>query len=609
MATHNPAKGITWDLSDLYPSPDHPKVEKDRKAITLLTQKFTQKYKGKIGSPSLTPQLLSKSLEEYERIISMLYRSSMYFRFHHDLDTASEKIGKAYQTTNEFGNRIATELVWYDLEWIKQNDKIAGNLIVSPALEHYRHYLRHTRVFKPFTRSIKEEQIITKMSQSGASSFVRLYDEIDSNISFKLKIKGKAKDLNQSELSPYLKSHPDRSIRKRAAEAYTKGLEQNSRLYTFILNTLLLDKRTDDEIRGYEFPQQATLLGYEIDKDTLDAMVKAVQNRHDICEKFYKAKAKFLGIKKLHEWDRYSPIIATQNKEYSWDESQRVILQTFNEFSPEFMKIGSKFYDGGWIDAEIKKGKVSGAYCSYTLPDHHPYILTNYSGRMEDILTIAHELGHGIHAYLSRKQNLLQFYPSTATAEIASNVCESIVYEKLYSQITDKQQKLDLLCTKIQDIFASVFRQTAFYKFEEEIHLHRRNEGELATEEFSKYYQSHLQKTFGEGLELTDLHHLWWMPISHFYHYNFYVFTYAMGELLTMSLFALYKEQGQQFVKNYLAALSAGGSKDPYEITKMMGVDIRDAEFWSNGLDIVDGYVEEFVELAKSYMRPPSNPK
>src|SRR5258708_810569 len=435
--------------------------------------------------------------------------------------------------------------------------------------------------------------------QTSRAAFVRLYDQTESTEKFEITIKGKKQIVNSSAIGSIMKSHPDRSVRKKAIEAYSKTYGQNSNLYTYILNTLLLDKKINDEIRKFKFPQEATLIGYEIEKTTVENMTNTVSKNTNLVERFYQAKKKFLKLSKLYEWDRYSTIFNTKEKIYSWEMSKEIILDCFANFSPIFHDTAKLFFDNNWIDAKVKDGKTSGAYCSYGVPSSHPMILMNFSGKVEDISTLAHELGHAIHAYLSRKNNLLEVHPSTAVAEMASTFAESLVFEKLYKKTSDKKEKINLLVNKIQNNFATVFRQNDFYLFETKLHELRRIKGELTKDEISNLYQETLQKTFGSGLTMTHLHKNFWMPISHFYHYNFYVFTYVFVELLALSVYAKYNSKGQNFVEKYIKALSMGGSLSPYELVRIMDIDLNQKDFWQKGIDLIEKEVTDFESMLK----------
>jgi oligoendopeptidase F len=588
---------INWNLKDFYKDISDPKILKDQKETRDLADKFIKTYKNKINTKPLSPLLLLKAITSYQDVLEKVVKLLNYASYRFSTDTKSEDVINLYQKIDEFYTQINSKILWFPLEWIKVEDKLASKLINDKKLSPYKHFLSQTRAFKPFTLSENEEQILNIKSQTSSSAFIRLFDQIESAEKFEITIKGKKKILNSSEIGSIMKGHPDRKVREKAVEAYSKTYGNNKNLYTFILNTLILDKKIINEIRKFNYPKEATFLEYEVNKLTVDNMSKRVLENKDLVEKFYNAKRKLLKLKSLHEWDRYSNIYNTNSKTYSWNEAKEIILSCFKDFSPVFHDTAKLFFDNNWIDAEIKDGKRSGAYCSGGTPSTHPMIMVNFSGKIEDITTLAHELGHGIHDWLAREQTLLEYSPSTAIAEMASTFAESIVFEKLYNETKNKKEKINLLGNKIQGNFATVFRQNDFFIFESKIHELRKIKGELSSDEISNLYQETLQKSFGKGLILTKLHKNMWMPILHFYHYNFYVFTYVFGELLSISLFAEYKLSGQKFVDKYMKALSEGGSKTPYEITKIMDINIEHEKFWQNGLDLIKTEINKFEEL------------
>ncbi len=599
-ATDNPAKGIAWDLSDLYSSIDDPQIKIDQRKSEELTKQFIKKYKWKINTKGLTAEFYLQAIKDDEELSELVHKFSYYASLLHEKDANSEKIGKFFAQCQEFTTKLSTQLTWFGIEWKDLPDEIADRIIADPLLKGYKHSLRQSRIFKPFIKSEAEEILMEKLDQTGSSAFVRFYDEMIASLRFKLKVDGKTQELTNSQLGPYLSTHPDRNVRKQATIALIDSLEKVKKNYTFILNNLLLDKKISDEIRGYKYAQQATFLSYEVEKPTVENMAEEIRNNYNISERFYKAKKKMLGYPELNVWDAYCRIYPEIDKRYTWEEAKSIVLEAFREFSTEFADIAQKFFDSKWIDAELSEGKTHGAFCAGGTPKTHPHILVNFTGRIDDISTLAHELGHGIHDYLSRKQTAAEYHASIAVCEIASVFAENLVFEKLYKGIKDKKLKTNLLVNKIQDSIATVFVQNAYYLFEVEANKFRRENGELGVEDFNTLFSRYMQEIYGKSLKFDKYTKYRWMRISHFYQFNFYVFTYCMGELLTNSLYAIYsKDNSKDFIKNYIEALSAGGSLSPYEITKIMGVDIREKDFWKKGLEILDGYVKEFEKLTK----------
>lgn len=588
-----------WDLSDFYKSVSDPKIEKDKKEILNLVDKFNKTYKNKINSPKISQQLLFKSLLEYQTIIEKTAIIEIYASLIFSTDSVSNTSKNLYQSSSEFGTRINANTLWYQLEIIAISDNLFNKIVKNKKLKEFSHFLTTLRIMKPFTLSENEEKIITQKSQTSSQAFVRLYDETESTEKFELEIKNKKETLTISEIQSIMSSNSDRNFREKATISYSDTFSKNSHLYSFILNTLILDKKISDEIRGFKFPQEATLINYEINKETVENMSKAILERQKLVEKYYLLKKKLLKLPKLYEWDRYSNIYKINEKTYTWEEAKEIILSSFKDFDNNFYEIAKMFFDKNWIDAEVKNGKRGGAFCSFGVPSKHPSVFVNFTGKLNDVTTLAHELGHAIHAYLAKDNNYLEFNPSTATAEIASTFAESLVFEKIFNDLKDKKLKTNLLAAKIQNGFATVFRQNDFYIFESKLHELRREKGELSTDEIGNLYQETLQKSFGKSLTLSDYHKNLWMPILHFYHYNFYVFTYCFGDLLALSLFNLYKTGKKDFVKNYIKALSLGGSQNPNDILKTVGLNIESKSFWENGLDLIEKEVEEFTKLTK----------
>lgn len=596
----NPAKGVVWDLSVFFKDIHDPRIEKLKADIRKSAIKFSKDHKTTIHPGELSSSELHDVTNEYEEILTSLAALSSFASLTQAKDSVSDKINSFYQQTREYVNDISNILMFFELELLEIPEEKLNNFISSKELDRYRQFLIRTVKFKPHTLPEEQEVLINKKNQAGSSAFVRLYDQLSSDLVFPIKIGSKNYKYTYSEITNILSSHKDREVREKAATSITKTYSENSRVFSFILNTLILDKKISDEVRDYKYPQQSTFLGDEIDKEVVRSMTRTIEENYSISEKFYKNKSKILKTE-LYEWDRYSEIFPEVGEtHYNYEQAKDIILESFEEFSPLFAKIARKFFDNNWIDAEISKGKKSGAFCAYTTPDKNPFILTNYTGKVSDVRTLAHELGHGIHAYLSREQNYLNYYPVTPLAEIASIFCENLVFQKIYSQTTDTKQKINLLGGRLQEIFATVFRQNAFYLFESEIHDKRRAEGELSVSTLNDLFQKQLQRMFGDGLTLTEGHKYWWMPIGHFYHYNFYVFSYAFGQSLSNALYGAYLNDGEEFVSNYTEVLKMGSSRELPELTKMLQVDIHKPSFWKEGLEPVEDYVKEFEELVES---------
>lgn len=584
-----------WDLTNLYAGINDISVKRDRTKIQNRSNGFIRKYKNKIKDKKLSSKTLLNAIEDYEKILIRLYKYLTYASLTKSKNNSDEKISRFHQSAQEFSNKINNQLLFFELEWVKHSKSSANKLMDSLIIKKYKQFLAHERQFKPYRLSEKEEVLMSKKAQSGSTALIKLYNEVNSNMRYSFRKGKKKKNLSYDQIMSYITVHPDRTVRKRACATLSSNLKENNSIYKFLLNTLLLDKSINDEIRNFKYPEQATYLSYQVSPETVDSMTQIIQSNYQIVENFYKAKKKYLGLNKLNEWDRYSNLKQKHDKEISWNEAKDIILTVFSSFSSEFTKIAELFFKNNWIDAKITKGKSNGAFCSYCIPTKHPFILINYTGKLRDVLVLAHELGHGIHAYLSRGQSILQYAPSTAIAEISSIFCETLVFEYLLNTETNKENLLNLRVNKIQDIFATIFRQNAFFLFEKDVHKLRREQGELSLKEINNNFQARMQEMFGVGLELTDDHKFWWMPVIHFFNYNFYVFAYSFGEMLSTALTAQYKKTGPGFIPDYIKALSVGGSKKPYQILELMGIDINKPVFWRNGIVLIEEYVNDFI--------------
>ncbi len=433
-----------------------------------------------------------------------------------------------------------------------------------------------------------------ELANTGGRAFDRLFDETTATATFDLN----GEELTQAQIIAKIMD-PDRETRRMAAAAFTEGLQKQSRTLTFIFNTLLQEKNVKDRLRKFSSPQESRHLANELTEETVSLVVDTVVRNYPLVARYYKIKREILGLDKLTHYDRYAPLFEAEEI-ITYPEAQQIVLEAFGDFSPEMRLRASDFFDKNWIDAPATKGKVGGAFCSYVTPDKHPYVLMNYLGRMKDVMTLAHELGHGVHASLSRSQSLLNFHGTLPLAELASTFGEMLVFEKVTQQASLKD-KLALYAEKIDGALATIPRQTAMYRFELAIHNHRRMKGELTTEDFGEHWQREVQLMFGDSVELGDEHRLWWSYIGHFTGSPFYVYAYSFGELLVMSLYQQSKKEGKAFADKYLGMLESGGSLTPQELVSKVGVTLNDSAFWQGGFDVLARLVDDFEALWREY--------
>lgn len=582
---------VKWDLSDLYEGIDDDALQQDKKKVHSLADDFTDQYKSNVAS--LDAAQMNQALQQYEEILELLGKIGSYAHLIWSTNTNNPEYGKLMQEGSELSSEIKQKLVFFDVEWLNIDEQQAKKLMQSDELSHYRHYLESSRLHKDHILSEKEEQILSAKKVTGSSAWNRYFDETMGAARFQLD----GEELTQQEALSKL-HEPDRDLRKRAHESLTNTFKDKSRSLTFIFNTILADKKTDDELRDYDSWISSRNLSNEIDDETVEILVDSVTNNYSLVQRFYDLKRNLLGYDELYDYDRYAPLIENE-KEIAWDEARKTVLDSYSDFHPQMADIAGKFFEQNWIDAAMQEGKRGGAYSASTIPSVHPYVFMNFDGKVRDVQTLAHELGHGVHQYLSAEQGILQASTPLTTAETASVFGEMLVFQKLMGSLDDPKEKLALLISKIDDTIATVFRQISMNRFENSIHKKRRSDGELSTEEFSELWRKSQKGIYGESVTLTTGYDSWWSYIPHFLHTPGYVYAYAFGELLVLALYNAYEQSESGFEDKYIEMLQAGGSDWPENIVAKLGLDITDPEFWSQGLNAIEGMIEQAEELAK----------
>ena len=522
-------------------------------------------------------------------------RAGYYAMLRFSEDTQDPERGAEMMKVQERGTAIAAKLVFLELEWAALSDERVDELLADPVLDFCAHHLRSARRYRDHLLSEPEEVLLTEKSTSGAAAWVRLFDELTSAITVELPEQGTV----SLEQGLSLLQHPDRAVRQQAAAAVTAGLEPGLRTRAFVFNTLLLDKSTDDRLRSYPSWVSSRNLSNEATDDSVQALVDAVVSRYDIAQRWYRLKAQVLGLDRLADYDRMASV-AEDESEIGWAEATALVHDAYASFSPELAGIVQRFYDGGWIDAPVRPAKRPGAFCAYTVPSHHPYLLLNWTSRNRDVLTLAHELGHGLHAYLSRGQGTFHQSTPLTLAETASVFGETVTNNALLARIDDPNERFALLAATLEDSIATVFRQVAMNRFEDAVHTARREEGELSVERFGELWATTQEAMVGDSVDITDGYRTWWSYIPHFIGTPGYVYAYAYGQLLALSVYARYQEQGASFVPSYLELLSAGGSMEPAALGRIVGCDLEDPGFWDAGLAIVDGQLRAAEDAARA---------
>jgi oligoendopeptidase F len=583
---------VRWDLGDLYSGREDPRLSTDLSQSLARAEALSERCRGRVAS--LPAGELAAAVVEYEAILEQSGRAASFAYLDWSTGTEDPPRGALLARLQEHSSQLHQRLLFLELEWAQVSEERAQELLASPELSHHRFWLLLARRYRPHLLTEPEEKILAEKGVTGRAAWVRLFEEVHSAACYELDGESLAQHAVLSRLY-----RPDRAERQRAARAFTAGLKGSLRVSAFILNNILADKASDDHLRNYPDWISARNLDNQIDDAMVEALVRAVTGRYDIVARYYRLKRHLLGLEELADYDRYAPLPAAATR-LSWAEACRLVEQAYAGFHPELGRIARTFMDKGWIDAAPAPGKRGGAYSHGAVPSAHPYVFLNYEGTPRDVMTLAHELGHGAHQYLARRQGLLLADTPLTTAETASVFGEMLTFQSLLSREPDPAARLALLVAKIEDSFATVFRQTAMNRFEEAIHGARRAEGELAPNRFRELWLETQSAMFQGSVTLTEDYGVWWSYIPHFLHSPGYVYAYAFGELLVLALYTRYRDTGEAFPPLYLDLLAGGGSAWPEELLKPLGVDLKDPGFWAQGLSMLEEMVRQAEELAGS---------
>jgi len=589
---------IGWDLGDLYAAVDDPRIAQDLDTAAQRAAAFDARYRGRLAAGDMTGSELYAAVAELEAISELLTKVLSYAHLLFAADTLTPAHGALLTACQERLTAINKHLLFFDLEWASRDEAAATTLLDDPAVAPYRHHLRKARADAPYRLSEPEELLLDEKGNTGNRAFARLFDEILADARFPVTTDGSRRELSEEEVLALLHS-PDRTARKAAAAALTAGLVERRRTLTFIFNTLVLDHGVDCRLRRYPDVMTPRHLANETDGAAVEALLSACEAGLPTVARYYRLKRHLLGLDELFDYDRYAPLGEAIDI-IPWPRARELVLDAYGRFSPRMASIATEFFSQRWIDAATRPGKRGGAFCASTVPSVHPYVLLNYQGRPRDVQTLAHELGHGVHQYLARDRGLFASDTPLTTAETASVFGEMLVFQSLKGEVTDPAQRLTLLCAKIEDSFATVFRQAIMSRFEQSLHKARADEGELTTERIGELWLAANRPMFGDALTLTDDYRHWWMYIPHFIHSPFYTYAYSFGELLVLALYERYRADGDAFVPAYLDLLAAGGSAPPAELLGHMGIDIAAADFWQGGLAVLVRMVTEAEGLAQA---------
>ena len=580
-----------WRLDHLYPSMESPAFAADLARASEDAKAFASARKGRLAD-LLASGGLADAVRDYEALQDLMGRLMSYASLTYAGDTTDSKRAKFYGDAQERVTEIAGDLLFFELELNRLDDEALDRAMASGPLAHYRPWLEDIRKEKPHQLADEIEQLFLEKSVSGVAAWNRLFDETVASLRFEI-------DGESLSLEPTLArlSDADEAKRAAAAAALAKTFAENLRVFTLVMNTLAKDKEISDRWRKFSDIADSRHLANRVEREVVDALVEAVtQSYPRLSHRYYKLKARWFGKETLNHWDRNAPLPRAATRVFSWDQARDTVLGAYGGFSPRMADIARRFFDEGWIDAPVRPGKAPGAFAHPTTPSAHPYVLVNYLGKPRDVMTLAHELGHGVHQVLAAPNGALMAPTPLTLAETASVFGEMLTFRALLASAADPAERKSMLASKVEDMLNTVVRQIAFYKFERLIHTERRK-GELTTEQISAFWLQVQSESLGPAIHLGPGYETFWTYIGHFIHSPFYVYAYAFGDCLVNSLYGVYENAHEGFVERYFALLAAGGSKPYGELLKPFGLDAKDPKFWSIGLGLVERMIAELEAM------------
>ncbi|KKX30884.1 M3 family oligoendopeptidase [Rhizobium sp. LC145] len=598
-AAADPALGLlpVWKLSDLYEDKDSPAFRADLDKAAKLAREFEAKWKGKLAEAAGKTGSggIGEALAEYEVIEDIFGKIGSFAGLTYFSDTSNPANGKFYGDVQSKLTDLSAHLLFLPLELNRIDDAVMDACMDrDPAAGHYRPWIVDLRKDKPYQLEDKLEQLFLEKSMTSSAAFNRLFDETMAELRYD--IDGEKVPL---EVALNMLQEPDEPTRAKAAAALSKTFKDNIRIFTLVTNTLAKDKDISDRWRGFEDIADSRHLGNRVEREVVDALAEAVKAAYPrLSHRYYAMKAKWLGMEEMNFWDRNAPLPETSNALISWEEAKNTVLSAYGGFAPEMADIARRFFDEEWIDAPVRTGKAPGAFAHPTVPSAHPYVLVNYMGKPRDVMTLAHELGHGVHQVLAGKQGALMCQTPLTLAETASVFGEMLTFRALLEKTKDKRERKAMLAQKVEDMINTVVRQIAFYEFERKVHTARK-EGELTSEQIGELWLSVQAESLGPAIRISEGYETWWAYIPHFIHSPFYVYAYAFGDCLVNSLYAVYQGAEPGFQQKYFELLKAGGTKHHSELLKPFGLDATDPSFWSKGLSMIEGLIDELEALDK----------
>jgi oligoendopeptidase F len=583
-------QGTAWDLAPLLDGDETDGVQRQLEQALELAHTFAQAHAGRLDQ--LTVSEFAEAMQQLAAINELVGRAGSYASLRFATDTADPERGALLQLVQERATEIETSLLFFELEWASLDDERAAMLLADPELAFCAHYLESARRYRPHLLTEPEERILSEKSIAAESAWARLFGELVAGLRIDLHGDEVPLDVALSRLSS-----SDREQRRTVAESVSSALEPGLRTRAFIYNTLLHDKSTDDRLRSYPHWLASRNLANEASDESVMALVAAVRARFSIPQRWYRLKAALLGVERISDYDRTAPVLA-EELSFSYSDARELVLSSYADFAPEAGRVTRRFFDEGWIDAPVRPHKRGGAFCAYTVPSVHPYVMLNFTAKRRDVLTMAHELGHGLHASLAQPQGVFQQSTPLTLAETASVFGEQLVFGRMLASASDDDARLSLIAERIEGAIATVFRQMAMNRFEHLVHTRRRSEGELSADRIGESWIESQRELFGDSVQISDGYRMWWSYVPHFINTPGYVYAYAFGQLLALSLYGRYEREGPEFAPAYLRLLAAGGSRSPEELGRMVDVDLSDPGFWDAGLDIVERLLGEAETLA-----------
>jgi oligoendopeptidase F len=585
--------GAEWNLRPLLlEEPGTPGVEHLLDRADELASLVAERYPGRVAE--LDAAELETAMHQLAEINDLIGRAGSYASLQFATDSADPARGALLQLVQERATAIETQLLFFELEWAAIEDAQAEQLLQSPGLDFCRHYLRSARRYRPHLLSEPEEKILAEKSISSQSAWGRLFGELMAAMRVDLDSEELTLDVALSRLQA-----PERDVRRQAAEAVSEALEPGIRTRAFIYNTLVHDKSVEDRLRHFPHWLASRNLANEASDESVMALIEAVRSRFDIPQRWYLLKAKLLGVDRLADYDRAAPVVP-EDVTFSYAQARDLVLEAYDTFSIDAGRVTRRFFAEHWVDAPVRPHKRGGAFCAYTVPSVHPYVLLNFTARRRDVLTMAHELGHGLHAALAQPQGIYHQSTPLTLAETASVFGEALVFGRLLESAKNDEERLSLLAERIDGAIATVFRQMAMNRFEHLVHTRRRAEGELSVDRINEAWVETQLELFGDSVEITEGYRMWWSYVPHFINTPGYVYAYAYGQLLALSAYSRYLEEGEPFVPRYLELLAAGGSRSPEKLGAIIGIDLADPGFWDAGLALVERQLTEAEELVAS---------